>query len=194
MEITSGNCRDIALDFLLGMVGFERGSYAMRDIVSLWDDREEIVRLGTARWEDNHARAERYSPTPPSKRKHIEGVRGEFGGCRGLDIEPEWSRIVGYPRPKHDAIYRGWLLEIKDTVWDEGHLLYQPKLHELFVVDIWLLVVEVNAEEWLVRVAGWIWESQMQRVWSPCRFDATAFCVHQRHLRPLDELIDIREK
>ncbi len=167
----------------------------MQWIISLWDDRREIEELGTARYEDNVRwhRAERHSPTPPSVGKHIAGVRWEFGVARGLRVEPAISRILGYPRPSYDGIYRGWTYEVKGTEHSDGHLLYQPKLHKLGM-DIWFLVVDVDAEEWLVRLAGWVLERRMSELWAPCRFDKSAWCIAQYDLDSFDFMKDLAPK
>lgn len=159
-------------------------------VVDLYSDRAEIVGIGQRRYDDNvrWARGERYSPTPPSVEKHISGVRWEFAVSRGLGIEPEISRIIGYPRPKYDGIYRGFPYEAKGTEHKNGKLLYQPKLTDLGNVDLWFLAVDIPGEEWKVRLAGWIWERDMPDLWFPCPFDKSAWCIDQRDLIPVENL------
>jgi len=61
-------------------------------------------------------------------------------------------------------------------------------------MDIWFLVVDVDAEEWLVRLAGWVWERDMSELWAPCRFDKSAWCIAQHDLKSFDFMKDLPPK
>lgn len=173
-------------------------------MIDLSKDKDEIIRIGKYRHEISRKKG--LNPlnqmtTVKTARRDIIGARGEFACCRALGIDPKTTALYntsGYPDKGHDAIYRGWLSEFKDTEYPNGHLFYQPKTHS-FGQDIWVLAVPIERSNdddfcWYMRIAGWVWRKEMSGLWQPCFFDSSAWCIEQSQLRSFEDLLNIGEK
>lgn len=165
-------------------------------IVDLWSDRDEIIKLGHQRYDLATAKGrdpKNQGGQKDTAQRHIEGLKAEFAIDRALGREPNQARRNSQGDPdEHDGIHQGWTYNGKYTRYKTGSLPYNPRAMKIWH-DIWILVVKHNSD-WNVRIAGWIWVSDMPDYWKPCAFDRTAFCISQSQLLRWKDFVNVAPK
>jgi hypothetical protein len=162
-------------------------------IVELWDAAEEIKALAQERAAHKRARGAISKMRWKAQTLAVEEqtLKSEFAVARALGVDPSISRRHGRD-PGYDVIYRDYEIEVKYTEYATGKLTYNPELHE-FEQDIWVLAI-VKRTEYVARIAGWVWRTEMPKVWYRCAFDKAAWCVDQQCLTAMKNLINIHPK
>lgn len=161
----------------------------------LINDKKEITQLGYRRYKNGRTRGRvpKNIGKPVSPKTDIAALKTEFGIARKLGIEPEMSRS-DESDDGYDGVYRGWKYEVKETEHESGKLLYNSKIHTLKNADVWILAITYGLENWYIRIAGWVWVTEMSGLWYRFHHDKDALCIDQENLKAFEEFINVEPK